>query len=172
MINYCTDIVEQKKKTQHVQTIYEEYKVTRNSITKMKRESKIDYYRKYFEANKNRTSSIWTGIRSIVNLQNSSKKYIKSINDKGKNISDPKKIVELFNEYLVNVRPNINSKIPKAHKHFREFMRKIKGNKTFFLTATTSQEIYGIISAFDIKKSLGPNNILVYILKISNFFFK
>ena len=50
-------------------------------------------------------------------------------------------------------------------------MRKLKGNKTFFLTATIPQEIYDIISAFDIKKSLGPNSIPVYILKISNNFF-
>ena len=48
-------------------------------------------------------------------------------------------------------------------------MRKIKAKKTFFPTATTPQEIYDIISAFDIKKSLGP--IPVYILKISKNFF-
>ena len=96
--------------------------------------------------------------------------YIKLINDKGKHISDPKKIVELSNKYFVNIGP-IDSKIPKAYKHFSEFMRKLKGNKTFFLTATTQHEIYDIISAFDIKKSLGPNSIPVYILKISNNFF-
>ena len=56
-------------------------------------------------------------------------------------------------------------------KHFREYMRKIKANKTFFLTPTTPQAIYDIISAFDIKKSLGPNSIPVFILKISNNFF-
>ena len=63
--------------------------------------------------------------------------------------------------------PSIDSKIPKAHQHFREYMR----NKTFFLTPTTPQEIYDIISAFDIKKSLGPNSIPVYILEILNNFF-
>ena len=134
----------------------------------MKRESKIDYYKKYFEVNKNKASSIWKGIRSIVNIQDSSKKDIKLLNDKGKNIYDPKKITELLNKYFVNVGPNIDSKIPKVHKHFREYMRKIKVNKTFFLTATTPQEIYDIISAFDIKKSLGPNSIPVYILNISD----
>ena len=115
-----------EKDSAYVQAIYDEYKVTRDSITKIKRESKIDYYRKYFEVNKNKASSIWKGIRSIVNIQNSSKKDVKLINDKGKNISDPKQIVELFNKYFVNVGPNIDSKIPKAHKHFREFMRKLK----------------------------------------------
>ena len=85
-----------KEKDSYVKAIYDGDKVTRNSIKKMKRESKIDYYRKYFEANKNK-------IRAIVNIQNSSKKGIKLINDKGKNISDPKKIVELFYKYFVNV---------------------------------------------------------------------
>ena len=156
-----------EKDSLHIQAIYEEYKVTRNSITRMKRESKIDYYRTYFEVNKTKASSIWKGIRSIVNIQNSSKKDIKLLNDKGKNISDPKKITELFNKYFVNIGPNIDSKIPKAHKHLREYMRTIKVNKTFFLTATTPQEIYDIISTFDIKKSLGPNIRPVYILKFS-----
>ena len=50
-------------------------------------------------------------------------------------------------------------------------MSKLKVNKTIFLTPATPREIYDIISAFDIKKSLGPNSIPVYILKISNNFF-
>ena len=75
----------------YVQAIYEEYKCTRNSITKMKRDSIIDYYRKYFEANKYKASSTWKGNRSIVNIQKTSKKDIKLLNDKGKNMSDPQK---------------------------------------------------------------------------------
>ena len=43
-----------------------------------------------------------------------------------------------------------------------------KVNKTFFLTP---QKLFDIILAFEIKKSLGPNSIPVYILKISNNFF-
>ena len=105
----------------YAQAIYEDFKFTRNSLTKMKRDSKIDYYRKYFEVNKNKASSIWKGIRSIVNIQNSSKKDIKLLNDKGSNISDPKKIVDLFNKYFVKVGPNIDERIPKAHKHFTEY---------------------------------------------------
>ena len=36
----------------------------------MKRESKIDYYNKYFKVNKNKAFSTWKGIRSNVNIQN------------------------------------------------------------------------------------------------------
>ena len=70
MHRYCKA---KEKDSLHIQVIYEGDKVTRNSITKMKRESNIDYYRKYFEGNKNKASSIWKGIKSIVNIQNSSK---------------------------------------------------------------------------------------------------
>ena len=85
------------------QAIYEDLKFIRNSLTKMKR-----------EANKNKASSIWKGIRSIVHIHNSSKKDITLLNDKGSNISDPKKIVDLFNKYFVKVGPNIDERIPKV----------------------------------------------------------
>ena len=51
----------------YVQSIYEEYKVTRNSIREMKRESKTDYYNKYFETNKNKASSTWKFLLFIIN---------------------------------------------------------------------------------------------------------
>ena len=92
------------------------------------------------------------------------------MNDNGINISDPKKIAELFNKYFVDVGPNIDRKIPKPLKHFKYYMTKLKVNKTFFLTPATPAELFDIL-AFDIKKSLGPNSIPVYILKIANLFF-
>ena len=153
------------------QTIYEEYKIVRNELTKMKRDNKIDYYHKYFETNKNKASSIWKGIRSIMDISNSSRRDIKLLNDNGNTVADPKKIVELFNKYFVNVGPNIDRKIPKALNHFKDYMASINVNKTFFLTPATQHELFDIIFAFDIKKSLGPNSIPVYILKISNNFF-
>ena len=119
----------------YAQAIYEDFKSIRNSLTKTKRDSKIDYYRKYFEANKNKASSIWKGIRSIVNIQNSSKKDIKLLNDKGSNISDPKKIADLFNKYFVKVGPNIDERIPKAGKHFIEYMNKLKVNKNYMFNS-------------------------------------
>ena len=65
-----------------------------------------------------------------------------------------KRIFDLFNKYFVNVGPNIDSKISKALKHFKDYMASIKMNKTFFLTPALPQELFNIILAFDIKKSL------------------
>ena len=109
-------------------------------------------------------SSIWKGIRSIVNLNNSSKQYIKKV-------SDPIMIAKIFNEHYVNVGPNIEKKIHKVAKNIREYLSKININKTFFLSPATPQEIFDIISLFDTKKTNGPNSIPIYILKICNTLF-
>ena len=120
--------------------IYDDYKKIRNKITKLKRDSKVDYYQRFIDENKKKSPAIWTGIRSIVNLKNTLRKDIKLLNDKGKNICDPTQIAELLNKYFASVGPNIDKKIPKSLKHFKDFMKKIKVNKTFFLNATTPQE--------------------------------
>ena len=133
----------------------------------MKRDSKVEF----FDENKKKSSAIWKGIRTIVNLNNTSRKDIKLLNDKDKNVCDPTKIAELLNKDFASVRPNIDEKIPKSLKHFKEFMKKIKVDKTFFLNATTPQEIFDIILAFDFKKSVGPYSIPLYVLKIASLFF-
>ena len=88
-----------------------------------------------------------------------------------KNIVDPKNITELFNKYFVNVRPILMAKYMKVI-NILQFMRKIEVNRSFFLAATTPQEIYDIISAFDIKKSLEPTSIPLYIQNIYQNFFQ
>ena len=159
------------KNSIHAINIYSQYKNIRNNITSLKRTSKTNYYKDFFEKYKQKSSMIWKGIRSIVNINNTSTKCIKLINDKGKYISDQKKIADLFNEYFSNVGPDIASKIKKPKKHYRHFMSKISTFQSFFLSPVTSDEIFDIIKTFDINKSLGPNSIPIYILKIFNNFF-
>ena len=98
----------------------------------MKRDGRVEYYHRFFDENKRKSSVIWKGIRSIVNINSTSRKDIKLLNDKGKNVCDPIKIAELLNKYFASIGNNIDKKIPKSLKHFKEFMTKIKVNKTFF----------------------------------------
>ena len=69
----------------------------------MKRDSKMDYNKKFFDSNKNKMSTIWKGVRSIVNINNTSNKDIKILDKNGKKITDPQKIVNLFNIHYANV---------------------------------------------------------------------
>ena len=112
------------------QIIYEEYKPIRNCLTQMKREAKIKYYQEYLEKHKSKSSYIWKGIKSIVKLNTSSKKDINLIDEKGIRF----RIANVFNKYFVNIGLSIDKSIPKAKTDFRNYLKNIKVNITFFIS--------------------------------------
>ena len=63
-------------------------------------------------------------------VNSTTRKDIKLLDEKGKNVCDPNKIAELLNKYFASVGNNIDKKIPRSLKHFKDFMTKIKVNKT------------------------------------------
>ena len=65
-----------QKNSQEAIALYNEYKAVRNKVTKLKRDNKLEYYKKFFDSNKSKLSSIWKGISSTVNINNTSKKDI------------------------------------------------------------------------------------------------
>ena len=85
-----------------------------------------------FDDNIKKSSAIWKGIISIANINNTSRKDIRLLNDEGKNVCDPTKMAEILNKYFVSVGHNIDKMIPNSLKHFKEFMKKINVNKSFF----------------------------------------
>ena len=58
------------------------------------------YHCSYFEKNKQRSSEIWEGIRSLVNIKVAKSSSIKLLNDNGNLVSDPKIILNVFNQYI------------------------------------------------------------------------
>ena len=163
---FCKEIDPVKKEILH-----SDFKNIRNKVTKLKRESKILYYNNFFQNNKNKSSIIWKGIRSLVNIKNSTNKTISIIDDNGRKLDTPLSISSLFNTYFVNVGPNIDKKIPITNKVYSDYLTNIHNDKTFFLNPCNLNEIYEIILTFDLKKSVGPNSIPMYILKVFNEFF-
>ena len=108
----------------------------------------------------------------MVNSHTNLKKDISIIDDNGRKVSDPNKIANLFNEYFVNVGPNIDEKIAESKYDFKDFVKNVNENDAnFIMSPTVPQEIYDIIKLLDNKKSLGPNSIPIDILKTFNEFY-
>ena len=103
-----------------------DYNILRNTITRMKRDAKSKYNKEYFEMRKDKTASIWKGIRSLVKLKSSSKKVISIIDDKGVIISDQENICNQFNNFFVNIGLNIDKPTPNSKQNFREYLHQIK----------------------------------------------
>ena len=158
----------------------DEYKKLRNEITKDKRDSKKVYYTSYFEKNKYKSSEIWKGIRSLINIKSSKTSNIKLMDANKNLISDPKKVSNIFNDHFSSIGSKIEQKIPFQPGNYNDYLNKKDNsnkliinfeNNSFFLSPTVPEEVEKIINALDIKKSTGPNGVPVYILKIFNFFF-
>ena len=57
--------------------------ILRNTVTKIKQDSKFKHYKEYFELHKDKSASIWKGIRSLIKLKSLSKKDISIVADRG-----------------------------------------------------------------------------------------
>ena len=134
-----------------------DYKKLWNEITKEKRDNKKEYYAKYFENNKRKSSETWKGIRALVNIKSTKFSNIKLL-DKNKNlISDSKKIASIFNNHF----STIGSKIPFHPGNFKDYLNKKdkngklfvnSTNTLFFLSPSIPKEVEKIIDALDVKK--------------------
>ena len=155
------------------------YKALRNEITKEKRDGKKAYFTAYFEKNKKKSSEVWKGIRSLVNIKQTKTNLFK-LKIQDQLISDPKKVANTFNMHFSTLGSNVQKKIPVEAGSFKDFLTKrnkdgklhINPNgHTFFLGPTVPEEVFFIINSLNQSKSSGPNGIPVFIIKeFINFF--
>ena len=108
---------------------------------------------------------MWSGIRSIINMNKKAGSSISHLTHNGKEISDPMKMANIFNNYFVNVAQKIDEKIPRTRKSPSDYLTS-RNDKTFFLSPVTPVEIEIIINALQAGKAVGPYSIPISLLKI------
>ena len=156
---YCTckDLIQKN-------IIHNECKRLRNIVTYETRKSKKDYFKNYFEKNKNDTSLIWKGIRQLITLKHKSKRQPSITTVKGKDVTNPKNIVNAFNNFFTNIGPSLSKIILQSKKNFKNFLNNPSLN-SFVLKPVTHDEVRKLISQLNNRKALGPASIPVTILK-------
>ena len=75
------------------------YKKFRNKVVSEIRENKIQYYNRYFTIHNSNMKKMWSGIRSIINMNKKAGSSISHLTDNGKEISDPMKMANIFNNF-------------------------------------------------------------------------
>ena len=157
-----------------IESLRKDYKLLRNKITQEKRDSKKSHYAAYFEKNRNKASDIWKGIRSLVNIKPTKATSIKLFDENKNLISDPRKIVNVFNDHFSTIGTKVQQKIPVEHGNFKDYLNKRDKNgklyinpdgNSFFLGPTVPGEISKIIDSLDSSKSTGPNGIPAFLFK-------
>ena len=71
------------------------YKKFRNKLVSEIRENKIEYHNRYFTFHNSNMKKMWSGIRSIINMNKKAGSSISHLTHNGKEISDPMKMANI-----------------------------------------------------------------------------
>ena len=108
---------------------------------------------------------MWKHINCLLNKKHKSTSldFIKT--DAG-DVSDNKKISELFNEYFWNIGPILSDQIADPNgQEFEQFMREV--SETFTFSAIDTTTVLNELENLSSSKSTGPDNIHIKLLKDS-----
>ena len=160
------DRILKKLKKNSNQALIDLYKKFRNRVSVSLNESKASYFYNYFQKNSNNMKQLWSGIKSVIDVRKSSNvNIISKLKDSNGNVtSDPVVIANIFNKFFVNVSHDVTKNIPRSNKSPVDFLSDKIGS-SFFTTPSVPFELSDIISALKSGKSLGPNSILMKVLK-------
>ena len=147
--------------------LHNDYKSYRNMISTLLKQSKKNYYGKYFKDNMNNMKNTWKGIRSINSLQKTTNGSPKRISLEEHTVTDPHTIANTFNSFSSSLAAEVQSEVSFSYKRLFEYLPPLNTNQdSVFISPCTKEEIIEIISNFKPKKSTGPNGIPTKILKL------
>ena len=148
-----------KVKNDESKSEYEnQYKVLRNQIVKLSRDSKNKHFQKYFFHNADNIINTWKGINQIININSKRNKNPSSLIVNNKLISDPIEVANSFNEYLSTVAEKLRSNFYDIGCDFAKYLPNMN-EYNFFITPTDSIEVIDIINDLKSNKATGPNSI-------------
>ena len=142
------------------------YKRFRNSVNRDIKSSKKAHYTKYFDNCKNSMKKTWKGINELINTKNKSHINISQLNHNNSPINDPNEIANTFNNFFTNVGPNLDKEIPKTPISPLSYLNS-RVTENFAFKDTTISEVMIILLQLDDKKSSGPSDIPIKLLKIA-----
>ena len=115
--------------------------------------------------NRKNTTLIWKGIRQLITRKSKSKIHPNIVKKKkGKDITNAIEIANGFNNFFINIGPNLSKTILDSSKPFKNFLKNSSLN-SFLLKATSEDEVHKLICQLNKGKALGPLSIPVTILK-------
>ena len=161
-INRKNRLFHKYKKAPNIQnkTRYVRY---RNVLTSSLRLAKKMYFSRQFHKHKNDIKSTWKVINEALHSKNDIDSP-KCIFKDDRKIEDPVDMAAVFNEYFVNIGPDLASNIPQSGIDFCNFL-KDQNPKSLFFAPVVEEEVKDIINNLNAKKSSGYDGITNFLLK-------
>lgn len=142
-----------------------EYKKYANILTFIKQKSKKDYYHSQFTKYKNNLKTTWKIIGNLIKRKNKNQMSPTRIIQGGRTFTNQNEIAEMFNNYFVNVGPNLAKKFPDITQNSTQYINFSSPN-SFFLNPVTETQVSTLFASLDANKSC--MNIPISCIKIAS----
>ena len=150
-----------KKKSPKNEKEYKDYK---QLFEKIKKDFKKKYFQEKFTFYKNDIKNTWKTLKDVIGKTKINENRIpKKIALENKEITDQKTIAKKSNEFYVNIRPNLSSKIPQNINDFKSYLADI--TTLFDEQDLTEQELKEVVASLKPNKSPGFDSIHANIIK-------
>ena len=125
-------------------------------LSTLMKNSKRNYFIKFFENNLKNLKSTWKGIKSIISMKSScsNSPMLLTYTYQNDSIDNPERIANTFNNYISTIDEKTQAKINHSHKNYTDYLTN-ENLDSFFLSPTNKEEIKIILFSLDIKKPTG-----------------
>ena len=133
-----------------------EFKKIRNNYNQNLTKLKQQYYHNQIYMAKGNGKKIWAAINESLNRNKKEADEITLIDEQRNEISNPEEVCNTFNDYFINLAPNLASQIPTPNISMEELLANAPTpSKTFSLKPVSLNGIRTIISSLEPKTSSG-----------------
>ena len=147
-------------------TVYEDkFKKFRNYVTLKIRQVKRKHYKSKFDKVKNNIKSTWKVIDSLINKNKNKNCNIETLDIEGRIIENKEEIVNVFNDFFVNIGLNLQDSNEEVDTNFFKQYLKCQNNNSIFLNPVTKNEIIKIVENMKNDTSPGIDNIDIKVVK-------
>ena len=142
----------------------QKFKEYNTMFTKLIRKARHDYYNDKFNEFSRDSKKTWQTINEILgrgkNMNDIPKRFVSN----EKVLSGSLEIAEGFNDFFVNIGPNLAKAIPKSKKHFSEYLSE-PCNENFVFANMNHEIITDALGKLRSKNSSGLDKISTNLLK-------
>lgn len=143
----------------------QKYKRYKNTLTKILRKCKKNYYDKLLNTYKGDTQKTWKTLNELITKKMQSNGYPPKFVHKGKIYDNKEEIANGFNDFFVNVGIELANKIPDIpDKSIYNYLT-YRNECSMVLENVDEKEIISVVMQFQSKKSKDYNEINMFCLK-------
>jgi hypothetical protein len=145
------------------------YKTYKNKFIKILRSSQKLYYSDRFQKLEGDIKGTWHLLKDIMN-NNNNPNMINELRVNGVKTTDLNQVANAFNDFFINIGPNLAKKIDDADGSYRDYLTLTTSTSTspggsFFLQPTSTEEITDIVHNLKSNKASGPDGLAPKVLK-------